>query len=173
MVEVTGCSVLFSLKPIMLELQGGRYNGPILPISQTNLVRGRRSEGSGAPRSGDSNSGSGGNRKTTTKVGAMGGPARVWVRYEAHLPSRGQFWWGRYSPPCTVTFFLRADICAGCDGRTVSVKTPRSPSLQRCQPKSPGYLKCIRGDYRFACSLAAEGCLPPQIPGLSRLDLQR
>ena len=84
-------SVPFSLKPILVDLEGGRYIGLILPISLTNLVTGRRSAVSGVPRNGDGSSGVGGgngnNKKPTPKVGATAGPAQVQARYEAHLPS--------------------------------------------------------------------------------------
>ena len=81
--KATGVRVPFSLKPILVELEVSCYIGPILPIFLANLVTGRRSAVGSAPRSDDN----GGNKRPTPKVGATGGPARVWARYEAHLPS--------------------------------------------------------------------------------------
>ena len=36
--EAPGASAPFSLEPILVELEGGRYNGPILPASLADLV---------------------------------------------------------------------------------------------------------------------------------------
>ena len=96
MVEALGASVPFSLEQILVKLEGGRYIGPILPVSLFDLVTGRWSVGGGAPKigGGGSNGGSGGRNKIPlTKVHAMGGPAQVWARYDAHLPSM-YFWDG-------------------------------------------------------------------------------
>ena len=41
-VEATGASSPFSLKPTLVELERGRYIGPILPISLADLFAGRR-----------------------------------------------------------------------------------------------------------------------------------
>ena len=88
-VEAPGAIFLFSLEPILVELERGHYIGPILPIYLADLVAGRRSVGENAPRSdSDSIDGDGGrNKKPTPKVGATRGSARVWARYEAHLHS--------------------------------------------------------------------------------------
>ena len=92
-VEALGGSLPFSLEPILFEMEGGRYIGPILPASLANLVKGRRPAGWSAPNSGGGG-GSGGdggggirNNKPSPKVAATGGSARVKVRYYAHLPS--------------------------------------------------------------------------------------
>ena len=84
-----GGSILFSLKPIMVELEGESYIGLILPISLADLVIERRSAGGSYPKGGGScgGGGCGGNKKTLPKVDAMRGPAQVRVHYEAHLPS--------------------------------------------------------------------------------------
>ena len=73
----------------------------------------------------------------------------------------GPFWRGRSSPPCTITLFLRTGICAGCAGRTTSVKTSTPPPPQRWQPPSTGYLKWFGGNGRGAFSLAAADPPPP------------
>ena len=36
--DALGCNIPFSLKPIMFELEGGRYIVPILPASLADLV---------------------------------------------------------------------------------------------------------------------------------------
>ena len=41
-VEVMGVVVPFSLEPILVNLEVGRYIGPILPVSLVELVGGRR-----------------------------------------------------------------------------------------------------------------------------------
>ena len=51
-VEAPGASVPFSLEPIMVDMEGGRYFGPILPTSMVNIVAGRRSAGGGSIRDG-------------------------------------------------------------------------------------------------------------------------
>ena len=102
-VEALGGSVPFSLEPRLVEMEGRRYTSPILPVSLAELVLGRRSAGGVAPKSGggssngggtggtggtgDGGSGGGGNKKTSPKVDAMGGDARVRARYDVHLPS--------------------------------------------------------------------------------------
>ena len=81
-VEAPGASVPFSLEPIMVDMEGGRYFGPILPTSMVNIVAGRRSagggdgsnsDGYGGISAGGSSGGRRGNRKPTPKVGATGG----------------------------------------------------------------------------------------------------
>ena len=90
--EAPGASVPFSLKPILIELERGRYIGPILPASLANLVAGRRPVGGGAPKSGSGGvsvsgrgGGDSGNLKTSPKVASTRVSARVKVRYD-HLP---------------------------------------------------------------------------------------
>ena len=83
-VEAPGASVPFSLEPIMVEMEGSRYIGPILLISLTELVAGTQSAGEGSPKSGGcSSNGSGDgvssgsvsrNNKPSPKVDATGGP---------------------------------------------------------------------------------------------------
>ena len=88
-VEAPGARVPFSLEPILFDLEGGHYILPILPIPLSNIVSGRQSAGGSATRGGGGcgDVGSGNIKKVTHKVGATGGPVRVWARYEAHLPS--------------------------------------------------------------------------------------
>ena len=92
-VEAQGVISPFYLEPILVKMEGGRYLNPILPVSMADLVVGRRSSDGGGPKTssgsskgGDCESG-GGNKKPSPKVAATGGPARVRVRYNAHLPS--------------------------------------------------------------------------------------
>ena len=47
--EALGASVPFSLEPILVELEGGRYIGPILPAALADLVSGRPPAGGSAP----------------------------------------------------------------------------------------------------------------------------
>ena len=99
-----GATVPFLLEPILLELEGGHYVGPILPMPLAGLASGRRggdSSGSGGSRKvgkGDVHSGGGGGRYGgkgggADRGGASGGgggsgsTARVRVRYDAHLPA--------------------------------------------------------------------------------------
>ena len=70
-VEAPGTSVLFSLKQILVELEGGRYIGPILPASLAEIVAGRRPAGGSAPKS--SGGGDSSNKKTSPKVAEAGG----------------------------------------------------------------------------------------------------
>ena len=48
-VEALGVGVPFSLEPILVDLEGGRYIGPILPASLADLVTGSRPAGKCAP----------------------------------------------------------------------------------------------------------------------------
>ena len=61
-------------------------------------------------------------------------------------------------------FFARTGICAGCSGRTASIKTRTSPPPLRRQTPLPSYLKWLGGNGRGVCSLAAAGDLPPPNP---------
>ena len=88
--EAPGASALFSIELILVDLEGGRYIEPILPVSLTELVTGRRSAGGGSPKSDDGSSNDGGgnrNKKPLPKMDATGGTARVQARYDMHLPS--------------------------------------------------------------------------------------
>ena len=58
--EAPGASVPFSLEPILVELEGGRYIGPILPDTLADLVAGRWPAGGSAAKGGGSGSGGGG-----------------------------------------------------------------------------------------------------------------
>ena len=57
--EAPGASIPFSLEPIMVELEGGRYIVPILPASLANLVAGRRPADGSAPKDGGGGSSGG------------------------------------------------------------------------------------------------------------------
>ena len=85
MEDSPGASVPFSLEPILVELDGGRYIGPILPATLADLVSGRRPAGGSAAKGGGG--GGGGHKKAQLMVAASGGSTRVRVRYDAHLPS--------------------------------------------------------------------------------------
>ena len=82
-VEAPEASAPFSLESILVDLEGGRYIGPILPASLADLVAGRRTAGGSAPKS----SGGSGYNKPSPKVAATGGSTRVKVRYDTQLPS--------------------------------------------------------------------------------------
>ena len=72
--EAPGASVPFSLEPILVELEGGRYTCPILPDSLAELVTGRRPAGRSAPKGGvDGNGGGGGG-------GSSGGGGNIQTR---------------------------------------------------------------------------------------------
>ena len=88
--EAPGDSVPFSLKPILVELEGGRYIGPILPAALADLVAGRRPTGGSTPKGGGGGGSGGGGHKIKNSqpmVAASGGSTRVRVRYDTHLPS--------------------------------------------------------------------------------------
>ena len=82
--EAPGARVPFSLEPILVKLEGGRYIGPILPAALVDLVAGRRPAGGSAPKG---RSGDGISKKPLPVVAFTGGSARVRVLYDAHLPS--------------------------------------------------------------------------------------
>ena len=71
----------------MVELEGGRYTGPILHASLADLVAGRRPAGGSAPKGGGDGGGGVQSKKTLPMMADTGGSARVMVRYDAHLPS--------------------------------------------------------------------------------------
>ena len=101
--DAPGCQVPFLLEPILVELEGGRYVGPIHPPALGDLVSrasGRGGGGSGGRSSGgdggsgggvDGGGGNGGGGGGATankrKSSATGGDARVLVRYDSHLPA--------------------------------------------------------------------------------------
>ena len=59
--EVPGDSVVFYLEPIMVDLEGGCYMGPILMVTLTDLPAGRWTKGgNGIGGSGSDDSGGGG-----------------------------------------------------------------------------------------------------------------
>ena len=62
-VEVPGDRVPFSLETILVDPEGGRYIGPILPVSLDELLTGRRLVGGGTPKSGGGSSNGGGGNK--------------------------------------------------------------------------------------------------------------
>ena len=101
----SGATVPFSVELILIELEGGRYAGPLLPDTLVELVGGRcggggggDSSGGGCGSSGDGGvRGGGGNRNgergggtgwgvADAEDGVSGGAVRVWVHYGAHLP---------------------------------------------------------------------------------------
>ena len=96
--EAPGGSIPFSLEPILVELEGGRYTIPILSASLADLTTGRQIEGGSAQKGGGdggssgggggSNGGGGGisSKRPLPKVAATEGSARVRVGYDADLP---------------------------------------------------------------------------------------
>ena len=92
--EAPGASVLFSLKPILAEMEGRRYVGPVLPVTLADLLTGKHAAGgsgggSGGGRDGgpSNGGGSGGSDREprNSRMGAARGDARVQVRYDVHL----------------------------------------------------------------------------------------
>ena len=67
--DALGCQVPFSLKPILADLQGGQYVGPILPTALGDLVYRARGRGDG-DRGGGGGSGSSGG--ATTNISEKG-----------------------------------------------------------------------------------------------------
>ena len=94
--EAPGVNIPFTLDPILLKLEGGRYVVPVLPGPLSDLIAGRRpgvdsAEGSSSRGNGNDDGrkgggGGGGVAATVTKVEASGG-VRVRVRYDVHLPA--------------------------------------------------------------------------------------
>ena len=84
--KAPGASVPFYLEQTLVDLEGGRYIGPILPAALADLVSGSRPEGGSAPKGGGGG-GRGVNKKYQPMVEASGGSTRVRVCYDAHLPS--------------------------------------------------------------------------------------
>ena len=189
-VEAPRGSILFSLEPILVDLEGGRYISPILSISLVDLVPGRRSADSGAPKGsgrsinggGRSGSGSGvsGNKNLHQRLTSRGDLHECGCAMKLTCPpcpfgvgrNRSPFWWGRSSPLCTVTFSARTDIFVGCAGRTVRVK------LARYQPPRGGNhhrhatQSFLGGMIGVPVAQQRQAVLPPQPPGLSVLDLK-
>ena len=77
--EAPGASVPFSLEPILVELEGGRYIGPILPAALADLVSGRRPEGGSAAKGGGGggNGGNGGGGGSGGGGGGGGGGLKI------------------------------------------------------------------------------------------------
>ena len=104
-VGAPGATVTFSLDPILLNLEGGRYVGPLLPMPLAELVSDRRQQqqwqrktGKGYGRGGSGGGGRGGGGDGEKSGGAgrggaagggrrSGSTVRVQVRYDAHLPT--------------------------------------------------------------------------------------
>ena len=105
-VGAAGSTATFSLEPIFLELEGGCYVGPLLPLNLAELVSGKRgggnssgdSGGNGKGGKGCGGSGRGSGRDVGKGRGAGGGGAssgcggagstvRVRAHYGAYLPA--------------------------------------------------------------------------------------
>ena len=79
-VEAPGASFPFSLKPILVELEGGRYVVRILPLSLSDLLVGRQAAGRNSRGGGDGGGGGGGGGDAKkSKVGATWGGREVAV----------------------------------------------------------------------------------------------
>ena len=114
-VRAPGATMTFSLEPILLDLGGGRYVGPLLPVPLADLVSeicsgddgsgsrggggnigGRNGDGYGGDDSGGCGSGGRGRYGVRSRGvgqggagsggGGSGSTVRVRVRYEVHLP---------------------------------------------------------------------------------------
>ena len=129
-------SCLGSLETIILELEGGRYVGPIILGALGYLVAGRcvigvgRNGGSGRV-SGSNGGGKGDDRgRSGDKSGTSGGGARVQVHYDTHLPSLSQrdrdnlrtLMAGRSFLQSMTMFFVRTGTYMDCFWRTESAK---------------------------------------------------
>ena len=93
--EEPGANTPFSLEPILVDLEGGRYVVLILSVIRVDILAGRRTAGSGGV-GGDGRSsgvdggiGLGGSSTAlkSQKFGASRGSTRVRVRYDTHLPA--------------------------------------------------------------------------------------
>ena len=91
-VEAPGASAPFSIKPILINLEGGRYVGPILPGPLADLLAGiwkTGGSGGGRCRGPSGSSGSSGS-DPKSKVGAAGGGGTARVRPPAKPVPLGQ-----------------------------------------------------------------------------------
>ena len=157
-------TVPFLVEPILLDLEGGRYVGLLIPANLVDLVSMRRVDGrnggsgNGGGSSGRSSRGggsSGGNvgrdrsaicGGAGVRNGGAGGDVRVQMRYESHLPALSLrdvencavSWRGRPPSRSRVTFFAISVTYAECDGRTESVKTRTFPPPHTWRKPSPG-----------------------------------
>ena len=88
----------------MVNIEGGRYVGPIILESLADLVEdgrtGRRgggsSDGRGGGSDGDNGCGGGGATAKKRKSSSTGGGARLQVRYDSHLSTLA-LWYGEKS----------------------------------------------------------------------------
>ena len=87
MVEEPGASFPFSLEPILVDLEGGRYIGLIIPASLADLVAVGRPAGGSVPKSDGGDSSGSGNKKPSPKVASTGGSAPLKEQCYEHLPS--------------------------------------------------------------------------------------
>ena len=74
-----GESVLFTIDPILLELEGGHYMGPILPGTLTYLIAGRKTGIGGVVGFGGVVVGSGGGGVKESGSGGLGGGAMAQI----------------------------------------------------------------------------------------------
>ena len=129
--EAPGVNTPFFLESILVDLEGGRYVGPILPIQLTDLVSGGGRGGGGAKGNGGKGGGGGGSPAKNRKTRLLGGKRGCRCNPMCTFPTRtfgkgrtrGLSWKGRYSSPCTDMLLVRNGICEVCTGRTVSIKT--------------------------------------------------
>ena len=160
--EAPGASAPSPLKPILVELEGGRYIVPILAVSLADLVAGRRSTGGGAPKRGG---GGGGNKKSLPKVDTTERPARVQARYDAHLPSLslqyGENLWPILAGAVLPTLHCHI-LCKNWEEcERTKLHTPIPPEVETT---ITGLLKVDQGNGRGACSIVAEYRPTPTTP---------
>ena len=79
-VKTPGSNVPFSIKPIMFELEGRWYVGPILLVTLADLLAVRQAADGNVIRGGRGGGGSSGGDSKNSKVGATGGGVRVWEK---------------------------------------------------------------------------------------------
>ena len=73
--DAPGCHITFSIKPILVDMEGGRYVGPILPAALADVLH--ETDGRGG--------GSSGTTANKRKASTTEGDSRMQVRYNAHL----------------------------------------------------------------------------------------
>ena len=136
--DAPGCQVPFLIKPILAELEGGQYVGPILPMALGDLVSRANVRGGGGDGGGSGGGGGSGadpTKRKSSSARGMGGCRCVMTCTCPPCPFRmgrslARSWGGRSYQTCTVQFFVRTGTCAGPAGRTGSGNACTSPTLQ-------------------------------------------
>ena len=155
--EYPGANTHFTLDPILLELEGESYVGPILPGPLVDILAGCGPGGGTDDSSGSSKGigingdGLGGEAvdqilKVAASRGGCEGAGALQYATVCPVPLgqgeiadlTGEGW---SSPTYTAMVFARTGTCAGCVGRNSSVNTFMSLPPQRWCPPLPGRSK--------------------------------